>query len=555
MLKSTDGGQTWMQVNNGLTNLYIGTLSMHPGNPDILLAGAANNAFREGAGVFLTGDGGENWMRVLENEAQSVEFSASNPMIAYAGNPDSIFRSTDGGLNWERMLPQEGGWGAPGVTAGFPIDFQVDPRNPDRIFANNYGGGNFLSEDGGQSWIDASAGYTGAQVRGMAVSPTEPGVVYVVARSGIFVSTNGGGEWIGLIYPEAAGLDWNAVAIDPGDPRHILGANNWSRFFGESWDGGLSWSRKDITLTGDMQGGRVIVFAPSDPQIAYAGFGAFYSAGSFDNMIPASGVFISRDGGSTWSEANDGLTAATNVSGLAVHPTDSQVVFMASPISGLFKTENGGESWMKASNLPAQLRPLSVAFDPANPDIVLLGTEAGGLFKSADSGQTWSRISAGVPPEAFISTIIFHPTDPSIAFCADKFSGVYRSSDHGQTWHVLNNGLENRAVSILAISADGGHLYAGTEGGGVFRLDLNGLPPEAGKPLVSDVPPVQSDQPEKESQTQPSVGELEPQSDNSSGEEVFQPPSLSRILIIVGALILLLVVILIVVFNRAGSER
>jgi hypothetical protein len=38
---------------------------------------------------------------------------------------------------------------------------QVDPRNSNRMFQNNYTGGNFLSEDGGMTWTLASKGYTG----------------------------------------------------------------------------------------------------------------------------------------------------------------------------------------------------------------------------------------------------------------------------------------------------------------------------------------------------------------------------------------------------------
>ena len=509
VLKSTDGGQTWSQINNGITNLYIGSLVMHPEDPDILLAGAANNAFRENGGVFLTTDGGQSWSRVLEYEAHSVEFSPSNPMIAYAGNPNMIYRSTDGGFTWKMVLPVEG-WGAPGVEAGFPIDFEVDPRNPDRIFANNYGGGNFLSEDGGRTWEDASTGYTGAIVRVLAVSPTEPGVVYAGGRSGLFVSTNGGGKWEGLIYPEAQGLDWNAVAVDPVDPQHILGANNWTQSVSESNDGGLNWSLEYFPEL-FMSGGRVIVFAPTDPQIAYLGFGAFYSAGTFDDNIPSSGVYISRNGGDNWSAANDANTESANISDLAVHPTNPQVVFITSAASGLFKTIDSGKNWTKLGGLPGKVRPFSIAIGANNPDLILMGSEGQGMYRSSDGGQTWKQVFAGLPPEAAISTILFHPTKPDVAFCGDLFTGVYQSSDGGQTWVLMSNGLRTRTVTSLAISADGWHLYAGTEGEGVFRLDFNGQPPEAGESLMVGSSPEEETAEESEIAEKPDMGMEEEQ--------------------------------------------
>jgi photosystem II stability/assembly factor-like uncharacterized protein len=68
IIKSIDGGLTWQAVNNGLNNLYVGTLFMHPTNPDILLAGTGNNAYPDGGGVYLTTNGGTLWQEVIGNE-------------------------------------------------------------------------------------------------------------------------------------------------------------------------------------------------------------------------------------------------------------------------------------------------------------------------------------------------------------------------------------------------------------------------------------------------------------------------------------------------------
>ena len=89
----------------------------------------------------------------------------SDPSIVYAGGGAVVYRSEDAGLTWKQVAGQGGdGWGPPGVLAGTPIDMQCDPRDPNRIFSNNYLGGNFLSTDGGKTWVNASDGYTGAQI-------------------------------------------------------------------------------------------------------------------------------------------------------------------------------------------------------------------------------------------------------------------------------------------------------------------------------------------------------------------------------------------------------
>lgn len=505
VLKSTDGGVTWMNINNGLNNLYIGSLFMHPSNPDILLAGTGNNQYHDQAGVYLSEDGGATWNQVLRDDIiESVEFASSNPSIAYAGSASAIYRSEDGGQMWKRVSGgDENGWGAPGIRAGFPIDFQVDPRNPDRIFANEYGGGNFLSEDGGQTWVDASRGYTGAQVRAIAVDPNQPGRVIAAARSGIFISYDGGSNWQGLSNPPVVSMEWNAVAIDPADPKHIVAETNWNNILVVSRDAGRNWTLA-FNFREQRVGWRVVAFAPSNPTIVYAGSTGYFSAGSFDPSQPGKGIYVSQNGGNSWSPANDDLTENASVYGLAVDPKDPQDVYAASSNHGLLKTTDGGREWTAVQGGLPQTLVMSVAIHPADSNVIYAGFERQSLFMSVDGGQTWEAAGRGMSPEANIASIIFDPTDPQVMYVADLSSGVYRSSNGGQTWMAVNNGMLMRSVNALAISSDGLHLYAATEGGGVYRLDLNGQPP-ASVPGPEAVSPTQT-----ESQPAPAPAETQP---------------------------------------------
>ena len=323
VIKSTDGGKTWRQVNNGLKNLYVGTLYMHPTNPDILLAGAGNNAYRDGAGVYLTTNGGETWTQVLDthqNAATSVEFATLNPNIAYAGGDPFFSSSQDGGRTWQQMTG--GAWGPPGARVGFPIDVQVDPRDANRLFANAYGGGNFVTTNGGKTWQVASQGYTGAEMNVVMVDPTDQATVYAGARSGFFKSTAGGAIWQPINYPPADALREGAAgAVDPSNPQHILVSDQQDGHIWTSSDGGQTWKevlnrapqlQAQAALADDnnvwMQGANSIVFAPSDPKIVYAGFAVRWCV-SFNHLqycaVPSQGIFRSSDGGATW-QAMDG---------------------------------------------------------------------------------------------------------------------------------------------------------------------------------------------------------------------------------------------------------
>ncbi|MFQ6100361.1 MAG: YCF48-related protein [Anaerolineae bacterium] len=492
VLKSTDGGKTWAHTNDGLGNLYVGTLFMHPENPDILLAGTGNNQYYQGNGIYLTTDGGTSWEAVLPGDnINAVEFALSDPNVAYAGSAGAVYRSEDGGHTWQRVSGGEDGWGPPGVRAGFPIDFQVDPRDPNRIFANEYGGGNFVSSDGGRTWAVASRGYTGAQVRDIAVEPATGGRVYAAARSGLFASEDSGRTWVGLNTPPAFSMEWYVVAIDPTDSRHLLAANNWNGVLLQSHDRGQEW--RPVSLRPDeSMSWRAIAFAPSEPETVYAGTSAFHSAGTFDDRMPAGGVYVSRDGGHTWRAANDATSQDANVTALAVDPGDPQTVYAATGNRGLLKTTDGGQTWSLINQgLPGEPSALAVAVHPTEPGVVLTGLAHAGLYRSTDGGATWQPSSAGMNPEAMLSDVIFNPTDPQVMFAADRFSGVYRSADGGATWTPVNTGLRTRAVNALGISPDGQHLYAATEGEGVYRLDLSGEPPESG-PAPTPEPPAEA---------------------------------------------------------------
>lgn len=471
IVKSTDGGRTWREINDGLRNLYVGTLFMHPEDPEVLLAGTGNNQYHADNGVYLTTTGGDSWVQTLRGEnITSVEFAASDPDVAYAGSVDAVHRSSDGGRTWTRMSGGRGGWGPPGVRAGFPIDFQADPRDPDRLFVNNYGGGNFVSADGGRTWAIASDGYTGAQVRDIAVS--ENGRVMAAARSGIYASEDRGETWTGFSYPPAASMEWYVVAFDPRDPEHVLAANNWERALLDSEDGGRHWIPRASPPRGNASW-RAIAFAPSDPEIVYAGASAFFSAGTFDDEMPANGVYVSSDGGRSWRACNDGVSLDANVIDLAVSPSDPSIVYAATGNHGVLKSDDGGDQWQPLSRGLPDAPALTVEIDPTDPEVLFAGFRHSGLYRSDDGGASWRAAGAGMNPEASVTDLIFDPDNAAIVYAADQHSGVFRSEDGGQTWVAMNSELRTRAINALALSPDGRLLYAATEGEGVYRVDLS----------------------------------------------------------------------------------
>ncbi|MGB2962950.1 MAG: hypothetical protein WBB69_03095 [Anaerolineales bacterium] len=566
ILKSTDGGSTWkiLGKENGLDFLYVGSLYMHPDNPDILLAAtghlAADPSFMyyqdQGhcpMGIYRTTDGGESWTQVLEPEADiliqafsAVEICLSDTDIVYAGSDVAVYRSQDGGDTWTMMSGGPTGWGPTGVRAGWPIDMQCDPRNPDRVFANNYSGGNFLSEDGGRTWINASSGYSGAQVIGVAVDPFNPARIFAGGRSGAWYSEDGGTTWKGLHNPgeqaALAGGEWGGVAFDPSMENHIL-AGGGEGFL--EWEGGEPVWKRHGAPEGYGPETSVIEFAPSNPSIVYAGSANHNTMIHSDIYESGRGVIVSQDGGSNWVNITGKEFQDLPVTDLSIDSTDANIVYAATQ-GGLFKTIDGGTSWTPIPSLSGGEPVRTVGLSPADPQRILAGVQSRGLYLTEDGGVTWRQVTAGLEPNGNHRDIIFDPTNPEIVYTSDISSGVYRSEDGGLTWLKLYQGLTTRMMTSLSISANGLHLYAATSGGGLFRLDLNGEPPvSTGVMLFGDLegtPPEITDQDLEEEK--PSDSELEPpeepQEEGGEDQPGFSLPCLSGALplVLLGAVVI-----------------
>ena len=498
VVRSKDGGATWeiLGVEHGFRSdeLYVGSLAMNPQDSKTLFSANGSDAHlwalnRLIGAIYRSTDGGDHWQRVLDlPNASSVEICESNPDVIYAGATSFFYRSDDGGDTWTQTDGSTTGglgefWGPDALVAGFPIDMQCDPQNPMRIFVNNYGGGNFLSEDGGFTWVNLSKGYTGAIMANVTASPTNPAVVYASARSGVFVSQNGGGDWMGMARGAARAMEGQGITVNPQDQQHVIAVVSDSGPSPKiSYDGGLTW--KEVANF-DWEVMRIIRFSPSIPNRVVGILGERNLPGG-ENHETGFGVLYSNDGGENWAQSNLNQGIAVN---LAFSPHGSDAYVILSPDT-LYHSTDGGQSWeltarniLSSVGIQLQDSDLSgpvmtaVAVDSQNPARLYAGVSPGGILISEDGGESWSRFSAGMPPELIVQAIIADAAHPGVIYAATVNNGVFRSQDSGETWVEINQGLLNRASQAMWLSADGSTLYLATDGAGVFRLTPDGQPP------------------------------------------------------------------------------
>jgi hypothetical protein len=193
------------------------------------------------------------------------------------------------------------------------------------------------------------------------------------------------------------------------------------------------------------------------------------------NLYPSSawdiGVSHSSDGGTTW--VHDTLTQGSNGLAIAYDPFDTSRVYIAGDSAYSYSdaafliTTDLGATWA-SSHTGLVGRVWSIAVDPNQSGVLYCGTYQG-VFKSTDGGASWSTTNFSHDTRA-----VLIDAATGDVYAGTYGNGVYTSTDAGATWNPMNAGLANSNVLSLDLRLRGSDvtLFAGTDGGGVFRTSL-----------------------------------------------------------------------------------
>ncbi|HET6858388.1 MAG TPA: sialidase family protein, partial [Streptomyces sp.] len=222
-------------------------------------------------------------------------------------------------------LPTVGGrWKPVGPTniGGRIVSLALDPRRADTVYAAAASGGIWRSTDAGQtftsawpdSWTQAmgavATGPDGALYAGTG-EPNPGGGSITYEGTGLYRSTDGGAHWRPLGLRDSGAI--SAITVDPANPRRIYVAAAGSLYNGggdrgvyRSDNGGDTWRR---ILTGDNEftGATEVVLRGKDLYAVLWDHRRTPERRTYGGV--GSGVFRSRDGGSTWQRLGGGLPA------------------------------------------------------------------------------------------------------------------------------------------------------------------------------------------------------------------------------------------------------
>jgi photosystem II stability/assembly factor-like uncharacterized protein len=325
----------------------------------------------------------------------------------------------------------------------------------------------------------------------------DPNTYYAGAASGgVWKSTDAGVHWT-PIFDDQPVAAIGSLAIAPSDPSIVWAGTGeaWairdSDMIGDgiyrSTDAGATWTHMGLDETGRI--GRIIVH-PADPDIVFAA-----ALGRLTGPQQERGVFRTTDGGRTWKRVLF-VDANTGCSGLAMDPKDPNILFAGmwqvemhtyamfggGPGSGLYVSRDGGTTWkrLEGHGLPrSPLGKIDVAIAPGTPKRIyaLIQTaDQGSVWRSDDGGLTWQSKSwqrALIGRAGYYIRLAVSPSDPDNVFVAN--SSFHESTDGGRSFRPLAWGGDTHDIWIdptnagrILVTDDGG-MYMTTDHGKTSR--------------------------------------------------------------------------------------
>jgi photosystem II stability/assembly factor-like uncharacterized protein len=352
------------------------------------------------------------------------------------------------------------------------------PSQPNVFYIGVVNGGVWKSTDYGVTWRPIFDDQPTGSIGSIAVSPSNPDIIYVGSGEGlqrpdlswgdgIYKSTDAGKTWTHLGLRDAQQIP--QVSVDPRDPNRVFVAAlghpygpNEERGIYRSTDGGQSFQK--VLGKDENTGGCDVEIDPSNPQIVYA---AMWEArqGPWENAAwsgTSGGIFKSTDGGSTWRQLTKGLPIEGVVqANLDIAPSDTKRLYasVASPGGvGVYRSDDAGESWTR---ITTDSRPAGrigggdlpvPEVHPENPDIVFMASTVS--WKSTDGGKTWAAFR-GAPGGDDYQHIWINPLQPdTMLFASDQ--GAIITVNGGRSWSSWYN---QPTAQLYHVSADNAFPY------------------------------------------------------------------------------------------------
>ena len=503
--RSSDGGATWQKILYKDPDIGAIDLNFDPRDSKTIYAALWATrrppwsiyppAYGPGSGIFKSTDGGNNWQQLTNGLPAEglgrigVAVAPSEPNRVYAivdAKAGGLYRSDDGGATWRLSDSEARIWG----RGWYFCNVVVDPKNPDVVYVSNTS--TYVSRDGGKSFVGLKGAPGGDDYHQLWVYPDDGQRMILASDQGTEVSVDGGSTWSSW-YNQPTAEIYHIVA-DNRDPYSVYGAQQDSgavKVETRSVQGSITYLRGWSPICAGGESGYMEV-DPKNADILYGGTVGKCSqeTNAGENISPMLGYPELGPFRHTWSLP------------LVFSQAGTRALYFGNQY--LWRTTNGGESWDRVSpdltredpGMPANLDDATkadsfpgprqgviytIAPSPLLADTIWIGTDDGYIQVTHDGGKSWKNVT---PPEltgwSKVSMMEASRFDANEAYAAvdrhrleDYKAYIYRTRDTGKTWQQVSNGIpEGDYVSVIrADTVTKGLLFAGTELGVYVSFD------------------------------------------------------------------------------------
>ena len=326
-------------------------------------------------------------------------------------------------------------------------------------------GGIWKTEDGGLFWEPIFDDQPDHAIGALAVAPSDPQIVWagtgephirsnVSVGTGVYKSTDGGRAWQHMSMGSPTRTA--AIVIHPSDPNivyiaalgHAHGAQDERGIF-RTMDGGDSWEH--VLFVDRDTGASSLIMDPNNPRILFAGtWQVVVNTWGRESGGPGSGLFMSRDGGDTWTrlEGNGLPTLPVGKIDVCMTPADSNRIYAlietgdGPPWHGqetesgeVWRSDDGGQSWQVTShdrNFGGRTAYYNnCVVSPDDPDEAYFLTAA--FVKSIDGALTGVSMDGRQRPGGDNHDMWVDPTDGNRMIVGND-GGLAISENRGRTW-------------------------------------------------------------------------------------------------------------------------
>ncbi len=505
VMKSTDGGLTWLPSSTGMGNRTVHRMVLDPTNNNTIITATSS-------GIYRSTDAGATWSLRQAGNTYDLVFKPndSNTLYAAITGAPTIVKSTDNGQTWNAL--------STGFTpAAVKAAIAVTPDDPDYLYVvtaeSGVFSGLYRSTDAGASFALRanspnlmSSNSTGSGTSGhawynldVAVDPTNKNVVYVGGVN-IFKSTNGGSTWTINGHWTGFGTSSPTVHAD----NHILKFSplNGKLYTGndggvyETSNGGVLWTIK----SNGLNIGQIYKIGQStlNKDLILAGYQdngtSRYNAGSWAAVAGGDGMeciidptntnfmYAETQRGNVLRSTNGGLFffgisgnipgEGTWVTPYILDEADQNTMYVG--YSNLWRNDDvrNTENWTQITSLTGSSTIRVIEQSSVNPDLLLFSRSDNKLYISTnatDPAPTFTQVSLPIPQRPY--AIETHPTDENIIYIV-MLARVYKSTNKGVTWTNITGTLPsgfNFNTIVYDKSFGGESLYLGTEAGVFYR--------------------------------------------------------------------------------------